>query len=122
MIEIFGLIGAIFLIVKVVQLRAVLALPLPRLRLAPRTEGCPPELIDLFAELSAQVASLGGSAPFWVDAQRCDGEADAMPIRVVYRAPDGAGLIWAAPPRTPPSSRTVPRCSFCISWRMVAQR
>lgn len=100
MIEILGLIGAIYLVVKVLQLRALLALPFPRYRMRWLTEPPSDGLEDLWAEFAAQSAALGFSPVRWMHAERVDGEAETMDLRGVLRAPDGHGLLWIAAPVT----------------------
>ncbi len=98
MLEILGLIAAIWLIISVQRLRALLAWPLPRRRYQ-LLAAMPAEHADaVFDELQAEVATLGFLGPFWLRAERVDGEPESTPLYALYRAPDGCGLLWVSAP------------------------
>src|SRR5688572_23139439 len=98
MTEILALIGAIVLIVQVLQYRALLSFPFARQRFV-RLEAPTDAAADpLFAEVQAQAAGLGFGEPIWIEASRADGEAELWPLRAAHRAPDGTGWLWLGPP------------------------
>jgi Zn-dependent protease/cell wall assembly regulator SMI1 len=97
MTDLLALIGAIVLIVKVLQYRALLSYPFARQRFA-ALESPPDEARDpLFAPLQAQAAELGFGEARWMAVARADGERELWPVRAVHRAPDGTGLLWVLP-------------------------
>jgi len=98
MTEILGLIVAIWLIIYVQRLRALLAFPLPRRRYQPLA-AMPSEHADaVFDELHTELTKLGFEGPVWLRAERVDGESETTPLYAIYRAPDDCGLFWASAP------------------------
>lgn len=100
-IELLALAGAIALIVGVLMLRAVAALPLPRLRSRWVPAQAPTGTEDLFAEAGAELAALGFEGPRWLLAERSDGEPAPVPLRAVYHHPESGALACIAPPPAP---------------------
>lgn len=97
MIELLALVGAIILVIAVQLLRALLAMPLARLRWRRIGAAAPPALAELYAEWIGQAQALGFGPPVWLQVQRCDGEPDSMPLRALLQHPSGS-LLWLAPP------------------------
>ena len=98
MIEIIGVIVAIWLLIVVHRLRALLAWPLPRRRYE-LLAAMPAEQVDsAFDELHVEAVKLGFTGPFWLRAARMDGEPESTSLYAVYRALDGCGLLWGSAP------------------------
>jgi Zn-dependent protease len=100
-IELLALAGAIAMIVGVLMLRAVAALPFPRLRSRWVPAQAPTGTEELFAEAAAELAALGFAAPRWLLAERCDGEPAPIPLRAVFHHPESGALACLAPPPAP---------------------
>lgn len=95
-LDLITLLGAIALIVLVVQLRQIAALPFVRVRARFVALAVPPALADLHASASAELAQLGFDGGRWVHLSAPD--ASVAPLRAVHvHAASGAALWLFAP-------------------------
>lgn len=94
-LDLITLIGAIALIVLIVQLRQIAALPFVRVRARFVPVAAPPALADLHAQAEPELALLGFDRGRWVHLSAPD--ASIAPLRAVHVHASGAAL-WLFPP------------------------
>ncbi len=96
LIDILALIGAIALIVRIIQLRQVAALPFARVRARFIAAAAPSALADLHAQAESELRELGFDAARW--AHMAAPDASVAPLRAVHVHPLEHAALWLLPP------------------------
>lgn len=94
--DILALLGAIWLIVRIVMLRAVAALPFTRVQARFVDVPAPAAVADLVAQANAELDQLGFAPGRWVHVG--DAEGTHPPLRLVRVHPHSHAAVWLAMP------------------------
>lgn len=96
LIDILALIGAIVLIVRIIQLRQIAALPFARVQARFIAASAPPAIADLHAQAESALQALGFAPARWVHMSSAD--TSIAPLRAVHVHPGEHAALWLLPP------------------------